>query len=71
MDLVRSLLLLFRDYLLLCTYLFIHLRNTYKQMQTTGARGCGRQFALDSTINDQAQLNRACNIFNFAVLGFL
>jgi hypothetical protein len=36
-----------------------------------GARGRGRWFALDSTDYEQAQSNRACNIFNFAVLDFL
>jgi hypothetical protein len=29
------------------------------------------KFALDSTVDEQTQSNRACNIFNFAVLGFL
>jgi hypothetical protein len=34
-----------------------------------GARGRGRWFALDSTVYEQAQSNRAFNIFNFALLG--
>jgi hypothetical protein len=33
--------------------------------------GRGRWFALNSTVHEQAQSNRVCNIFNFAVLGFL
>jgi hypothetical protein len=36
-----------------------------------GARGRGRWLALSSTVHEQAQSNRACNIFNFVVLGFL
>jgi hypothetical protein len=36
-----------------------------------GARGRGRQLTLSSFVNEQAQSNRACNIFNFVVLGFL
>jgi hypothetical protein len=37
----------------------------------TGARGRGRQLASTTTVHEQAKSNRACNIFNFAVLGFL
>jgi hypothetical protein len=33
--------------------------------------GRGRSLALSSTIHEQAQSNRACNIFNFIVLGVL
>jgi hypothetical protein len=34
-----------------------------------GASGHGRYFALDITVHEQTQLNRACNIFNIAVFG--
>jgi hypothetical protein len=36
-----------------------------------GARGRGRQLALSITVHEQAKSNRACNIFNIVVLGFL
>jgi hypothetical protein len=35
-----------------------------------GARGRGRKLALSIIVHEQAQSNRACNIFNFVVLGF-
>jgi hypothetical protein len=38
---------------------------------SSGAMGHGRYYAITTTVHEQAPSNRARNICNFAVLGFL